>query len=121
VKIRKETVAVDEAEPGFVHVSHQQIIQDSGRDMGGELWFERDHVRWVIDKLRGQLTTYAFPEAELQHGRDRLRVWESGPEQQPFINVFNTRPEDAPRGGMFALSISRPVAEQLLAQLDALG
>jgi hypothetical protein len=121
VKIRKETVAVDAAEPGFVHVIHQQIYEDLDENMGGDIWFERANLRWVIDTLGACLTTYAFPETELHHGQDNLKVFESGPEQQPFVNLFNTRPKDAPHGGVTANNFSKPIARQLLDQLIALG
>jgi len=120
MKIVKESVTVDAAEPGFVHVI-QQRVKDTGKDIGGQIWFERANLRWVIDALRACLTTYALPEAVLQRGQDSLKVFESGPEQEPVINLFNTRPEGAPHGGVYARSMSRPVAEQLARQLDAIA
>lgn len=120
MNIVKESVAVDAAEPDFIHVV-QQRIKDTGKDIGGQIWFERANLRWVVDTLRACLTTYGFPETVLQSGQDSLKVFESGPEQQPVVNLFNVRPKDAPHGGVYARSMSRPVAEQLATQLAALG
>jgi len=120
VKIVKETVAIDTSDPGFLHVT-QHRVKDTGQDIGGQLWFERDNLRWVIDTLRACLATYGFPETTLQRGQDSLKVFESGPEQQPVVNLFNVRPKDAAHGGVYARSMSRQVAEQLADQLAKLG
>lgn len=120
MKVIKESVAIDTAEPGFIHVIHQRI-KDTGKDISGQIWFERANVRWVIDTLRSCLATYAFPEAAVQLGQDSLKVFESGPEQAPVINLFNVRPKDARHGGAYARSMSRQVAEQLAEQLAAIG
>lgn len=120
MKIVKETVTVDASEPGFVHLV-QQRVKDTGQDIGGQLWFERAHLRWVVDTLRACLATYGFPETTTQGGQDSLKVFESGPEQAPVVNLFNVRPKDAPHGGVYARSMSREAAEQLVEQLAALG
>lgn len=119
MKIVKESVAVDTSEPGFVHVT-QQRVKDTGQDIGGQLWFERENLRWVIDTLRACLATYGFPETVLERGGDSLKVFESGPEQAPVVNLFNVRPKDAPHGGVYARSLSRQVAEELADQLAAI-
>ncbi len=120
MKIVNESVTVDTSEPGFIHVT-QQRVKDTGQDIGGQLWFEREHLRWVIDTLRACLATYGFPETVLQRGQDSLKVFESGPEQAPVVNLFNVRPKDAPHGGVYARSMSRQVAEELADQLAAIG
>lgn len=120
MKIVKETVTVSTPEPGFVHVV-QSRVKDSGQDIGGQLWFERENLPWVIATLRACLATYGFPETAVQRGGDSLKVFESGPEQEPVVNLFNVRPKDAPHGGVYARTMSRSVAEQLVEQLAALG
>lgn len=120
MKIVKESVTVAAAEPGFVHVV-QERVKDTGQDIGGQLWFERAHVRWIVDTLRAALETYGFPETVHRGGQDDLKIFESGPEQEPVINLFNVRPKDAPHGGVYARSLSRRVAAQLVDQLAALG
>jgi hypothetical protein len=116
VKIVNESCSVDVSEPGFVHVI-QQRIKDTGQDIGGHLWFERASLPWVIAALDACLATYGSPETATQLGDDRLKVFESGPEQAPVVNLFNVRPETAPHGGVYARSMSRAVAEQLASAL----
>lgn len=120
MKIVRESIAVDAAEPGFIHVV-QQRVKDTGQDIGGQIWFERANLRWVVDTLRACLATYGFPETVQQSGQDSLKVFESGPEQQPVVNLFNVRPAEAPHGGVYARSMSRQVAEQLAEQLAKIG
>jgi hypothetical protein len=120
MKILKESFFIDTSEPGFIHVEHVQL-SGSGVDMGSPMWFECANLRWVIDTLRACATTYAFPETNHQSGQDSLSVDESGPEQAPFINLYNRRPNDAPHGGAFVLAMSKPVSERLIDELDALG
>jgi hypothetical protein len=47
-------------------------------------------------------------------------VFESGDEQAPIINLFNRRPDGALHAGVYALTMSKPIAEELLAQLSAI-
>jgi hypothetical protein len=116
VKIVKESFSIDAGQPGFVHVT-QQRVKDTGQDIGGQIWFERGSLRWVVDTLRACLATYGFPETTAQIGQDSLKVFESGSEQDPVINLFNVRPNDAAHGGVYARSMSRPIAEKLADEL----
>jgi hypothetical protein len=116
VNIVNESVSVDVSQAGFVHVV-QHRIKDTGQDIGGQLWFERASLPWVIDTLRACLATYGFPEAATQLGDDSLKVFESGPEQAPVVNLFNVRPPAVPHGGVYARSLSRPVAQTLVDEL----
>lgn len=117
--IKHESYSVDTSEPGFIHIHHVQI-EDTGIDMGSHIWFERSNLPWVVGSLRQCVTTYGYPGAELQSGQDHLRVFESGAEQEPFINLRNRRPQDAPHGGAYVLMISKPVTEKLIRELGAL-
>lgn len=117
--ITSESISVSGSEPGFVHVQHRQL-RDSGVDMGGPLWFGKDNLPWVIETLRECLGTYGFPGAEAQRGGDSFKIFESGPEQAPIVNIQNRRAKDGTHGGMFALLMSRPIAEELLHELQRL-
>lgn len=117
--ITQESYSVDASDPDFVHVHHVQI-RDHNRDAGGHMWFERSNLRWVVDSLQACLSTYAFPGVETHSGQDHLNVFESGPEQAPIIKLHNRRPKDAPHGGVYALMMSKPVAEKLTRELAAL-
>jgi hypothetical protein len=118
--IEQESYSVDTSERGLIHIRHVQI-RETGVDLGGPMWFERANLRWVVDSLRACMTTYAFPGVEMQNNHDQLHVFESGPEQAPIINLQNRRAKDAPHGGVYALMISKSVAEKLVAELAALS
>jgi hypothetical protein len=117
--IVKESYTVDTSDPKFIHIHHVQL-EDTGVNMGGSTWFERGSLPWVVDTLRACLTTYAFPEATTQIGQDALKVYESGPEQAPIINLRNRRPKDAPHGGLSGFMMSKPYAEKLVEELAAI-
>ena len=118
--ITDETVQVTTTEAGFVHVLHRQM-HDSGIDMGGHLWFDRDNLGWVIATLRQCVSAYGFPGAQEQRGADSLKIFESGPEQAPIINIQNRRAKDQAHGGVYALLFSKPKAEaELLKELEQL-
>ena len=119
MNIVRESFAIA-TQPGFVHIVHDRI-KDTGQNIGGQIWFERASLRWVIDTLRACLATYGFPETTTQGGQDSLKIFESGPEQAPVINLFNVRPKDAPHGGTYARTMSRPAVHQLIEKLEALG
>lgn len=115
----RESVTVTTPESGFLHVHHVQI-EDSGVDMGGPLWLEQGSLAWVIEALRECIETYASPGSEATVGSDQLKVFESGPEPAPIINLRNRRAADAKHGGVYALLMSKRIAEQLLGELRAL-
>ena len=119
MKIVNESTKVDTADPGFIHIRHVQI-KDTGVDRGGPIWFERQNLPWVVDTLRSCLTTYAFPRTAVDSGQDSLKIFESGDEQAPIINLFNRRPDGAPHAGVYALMMSKPVAEKLVDELAAI-
>jgi hypothetical protein len=117
--IKQESYSIDTSDPAFIHIHHVQI-EDTGVDMGGHMWFERANLPWVVGSLRACVSTYAYPGAETQSGQDHLKVFESGAEQAPIINLRNRRPKDAPHSGVYALMMSKPVAEKLTRELAAL-
>lgn len=117
--IKQESYSIDTSENGFIHIHHVQI-EDTGVDMGGHMWLERGNLAWAVDSLQTCLSTYGFPGVETQSGQDHLKVFESGAEQAPIINLRNRRPKDAPHGGVYALMMSKPIAEKLTRELAAL-
>ncbi len=56
----------------------------------------------------------------MNSGQDSLKIFESGDEQAPIINLFNRRPDGSPHAGPYALMMSKPIAEKLLGDLSAL-
>jgi hypothetical protein len=119
VNILKESYAIDTSESGFVHVTYTQLV-DNGVDMGGQMWFERANLRWVVDALKACVQTYGAAKTSTQAGQDSLSVAESGHEQQPFVNLRNRRPVDAPHPGAFTVALTKPLAAQFVAELDKL-
>lgn len=117
--IKSESYSIDTSEPGFVGIRHVQKW-DNGADLGGEIWFERGSLPWVVDTLRACTTTYGFPETSAQKGDDNLQVFESGPEQEPFVNLYNQRPAGSAHGGKYARGFSKPVALRLVDELAGL-
>jgi hypothetical protein len=119
MKIIRESCSVDASDPGFVHILHVRI-KDTGADRGGQMWFERQNLPWVVDTLRSCLTVYAFPRTTVDSGHDSLKIFESGDEQAPIINLVNSRSDGAPHAGVYALLMSKPIAEKLLIDLSAI-
>ncbi|GAB4562630.1 MAG: hypothetical protein Tsb0020_11050 [Haliangiales bacterium] len=117
--IVQESISVATDDPEFIHIAHVQI-ENNGVDMGGPMWFERASLGWICDQLDACLEAYGFPGAETQSGDDALKVYESGPEQAPFVNLRNRRPKDATHGGVYVLMLSDPTARDLHSQLAAL-
>ena len=118
-EVVSESISVDKGDPTFVRIVLEQM-RDSGVDMGGQLFVERAHVAWIVEHLDKALTTYGDEGYEAALGDDKLRVFESGHEQAPFFNVHCRRPEGAVHGGMYALAMTRPAAEKLLADLRSI-
>jgi hypothetical protein len=114
-----ESVSVDASEPGFISVHYVQ--PDDGLDMGGRLSLERKSVPLIMALLYACLNVHAFPGVECQCGDDAFRVYGSGSDQQPIINILNRRPDGALHGGLTGLMMTTPAAEALFEQLGALG
>lgn len=117
--IKSESITVDAPSAGFVHLHHVQI-EHNGVDMGGPMWFETDSLPWIIESLRACIEIYGEPARETECGGDSLKVFESGPEQAPIVNLRNRRAKDAEHGGVYALLMSKAIAEQLVERLAAL-
>jgi len=113
-----ESLFVDASEPGFIGVHYVQL--DDGLDMGGRLLIERMSVPLIIALLHASLKVDAFAGVECRCGDDSFRVYGSGSDQQPIINILNRRPEGLPHGGLTGLMMTTAAAETLLEQLRAL-
>lgn len=120
MKIAREMVSASRHAGAFIHVCHRQV-ETSGLDMGGDLWFEAQHAFWLADTLRASIDNWMCPVGELRSGADQLRVFESGHEWQPVINLRNRRDPAVTHGGVYVLMMSPPIAAQLARSLDALA
>lgn len=113
--ITNESVSLDTSEQLFFTVNY--IQSDEGIDMGGRLCFERLSVYTIIELLNVHLSLNSFPEIECQCGHDNFRFYESGSDQQSFINILNKRPDDAAKSGLSGLMLTRKAARILLSKL----
>lgn len=116
--ISKESLSVDASEPGFISVHYVQL--DDGLDMGGKLLLERKSVPLIVALLHASLNIYPFRGVECRCGEDAFRVYGSGSDQQPIINILNRRPDGLPHGGLTGLMMTTAAAEALFEQLCAL-
>lgn len=117
--IIEESFSVDASDRGFILIRHTQI-HDYGADLSGSVWFERRNLDWVVTTLDASLRIYAHPEARLDRGDDRLKIYESGQELAPYTNLYNRRLLTVARGGLSGIGMSRDVAERVVVALAAL-
>jgi hypothetical protein len=113
VVITSESIDVDSSDPAVIKVTYVQM--DDGIDMGGKLSIDRATVPYLVDQLVAATTQYGFPGSDAQVGPDALRVYESGPEQAPIMNVIHERD-----GRVYGLMLTVPYARKLVDLLRAL-
>ena len=118
MNITEESITVDASEPNFVSVHYIQM--NGAIDMGGRLRLERKNVPLIIALLHAYLNIYALTQTECQAGHDSFRLCESGPEQEPIINIFNRRPEGVLHSGLSGLMMTKAATQDLLGKLAAL-
>jgi hypothetical protein len=115
----KESVSVDTSEPGYINVHYVQL--EDGLDMGGRLLIERKSVPLIMALLYACLNVRAFPDVECKCGDDAFRVYGSGLDQQPIINILNRRPDGVEHAGLSGLMMTTRATEALFKQLRELG
>lgn len=115
--ITSESISVDRSDPNFISVLYVQV-QD-GLDMGGRLMLERKSLPLIVAMLAQNLNADGSPPIEFQCGYDSFRIYESGSDQQPIINVLNRRPEAVPHSGLTGLMMTTQAAKFLLDLLRA--
>ena len=94
---------------------------DDELDMGGRLLIERKSVTLIIALLYMCLNVHAFPEVECRCGDDAFRVYGSGSDQRPIIDILNRRHDWVPHGGLTGLMLTTPATKPLFEQLRALS
>jgi len=117
-----ESYVIDVSEPQFVRIDRSATVSMAWGPSSDSysVWFERASLAWVVAALRECIETYGAPSQRTTAGQDSLRIDETGPEPAPFINIFNRRPLGAPHEGAQLVSLSKPRAAQLLAELEQL-
>jgi hypothetical protein len=122
MSIISDTYAVDTSEQGFVRIdySSQRTTAAGPHGLKATLWFERPNLGWLIEALEACVTVDGLPERSTTSGQDVLRVYESGPEPAPYINLENERAEGAPHGGLQWFAMSKPLTVKLISELSEL-
>lgn len=113
--ITNESISVDASEQFFFTVRYTQL--DDGIDMGGRLYFERTSVYTIIELLNAYFGINTFPEITCQCGHDNFRFYESGSDQQSFINLLNKRPDGVSKSGLSGLMLTKSAARKLFSEL----
>lgn len=111
--ITYESLSVDTQEPGVVRVRYVQL--DGGIDMGGTLVFDRANLAYFAAELAA-CGEHDYERTERQCGRDHVRIYQSGSDQQSFVNVL-CRQEG---GGLSGLILTIPYAMGLAGLLRGL-
>lgn len=122
MSIISDTYVMDASEEGFVRIdySSQRATAAGPHEFKATLWFERANLGWLIEALEACVSVYGLAEQSTTSGRDTLRIYESGPEPAPYINLENERAEDAPHGGFQWFAMSKPLARKLIGELSEL-
>lgn len=109
-------------DPGLIRIEYRSRRDTAAGPLtrNTSIWFERTNLRWLVESLRQCITIYGQPELSTQQGNDHLKVFESGPEPAPYINVENKRPDGVEHPGFTWFAMSKPLAEELTFELDAL-
>lgn len=120
--IVSDSYVIDSSVSEFICISFSGC-RDTGVglvELKAPLWLERSNLRWLIESVRSCLSPEGPLRCERKHGQDDLIVNESGPEQEPCVNVSNVRPADAPHGGTYWYGMGQPLARKLVGELEAL-
>lgn len=92
-----------------------EVYRPGARD----LWIDRANASWLAAALAECLTSPDCPEPTATLGDDSFQVFETGHRGAAF-HVVNQRPERAPQGGWYWISMSRTCAERLVEELRTL-
>ena len=114
--ITHETISVDTSDAEVIRVNYVQI--DNGIDMGGKLVFDRSNVAYVAQQVEAACESN-YVATEAQQGKDHLRIYQSGSDQQSIVNVLCKRDPAGPHGGLSGLMMTIEYAKKLVALLRA--
>jgi hypothetical protein len=122
VSIVSDSYVLDLAQPEFIHIDYSSLRSTAAgeHELKASLWFERRNLHWLVEALRACIATYGLPESRAASGHDSLRVYESGPEPTPYINLENERSKGAEHGGFQWFAMSKPLAKRLSDELAQL-
>jgi len=115
--ITHESLALDTSDPQVVRVNYVQL--DDGIDMGGKLVFDRANLGYVIKEVQAA-SGYTYEKTEAQVGPDHFRIYQSGSDQQPIVNVLVRREKSLPHGGLTGVMMTIPYAKKLVELLTGI-
>ena len=115
--ITHESIALDTSDPQVLRVDYVQMDDDI--DMGGKLIFDRANIEYVLKEVEA-CCEHDYAETTAQVGPDHLRVYQSGPDQRPIVNVLCKR-EAPPHAGLSGLMMTIPYAKKLVELLRGIG
>ena len=116
--ITHESIDLDTSDAAVVRVRYVQMDDDI--DMGGELVIDRATVPYLVEQVDACANVYPYPQTSAKVGTDELRIYASGSDQMPIVNVINRRPEGGKAGGLYGLMLTVPYAQRLVGLLRAL-
>lgn len=116
--ITQESIDLDTSDASVVRVRYVQM--DDGIDMGGELVIDRATVPYLVEQVEACATKYPYPQTTAKIGNDELRIYASGSDQMPIVNVINRRPEGGKAGGLYGLMMTEAYAKRLVGLLRVL-
>jgi hypothetical protein len=110
--ISHESLALVLEDPNVVRVDYVQL--DGRVDMGGKLFVSRANLAYVAEQLEAACAP-DYAATDVQRGPERLRVYGSGSDQQPIVNILCNREP----GGLSGLMLTIASAQKLAAMLRA--
>lgn len=112
--ITREALSLEPGDERIVRVTYVQM--DDGLDMGGTLIVSRANASWLAGELVACAERHgAYDAVDVQRGEDHVRVYASGSDQQPIVNVLVRRPES----GLSGMMLTLPYAIELAGLLRA--
>jgi hypothetical protein len=122
VSIVQDSYRLDRSDAEHIGIEYSSVVQidDRTHSAPGSVWIERGNARWLGRALQTALQTRGGTAQALHSPPDHIRVDESGPEQEPYINITNERPAEGPHGGYAWFAMTAALAAKLSAELAML-
>ena len=112
--ITNESLTFDRTEGDVVRARYVQI--EDGIDYGGTLTIDRGNAAYVAEQLAACAREHGYRQTDAERGRDAIRVYASGPDYRPIVNVIVSRTD----GVGSALMLTVPYAQKLADELRKL-
>lgn len=121
MSIVTDTFALDVTTSPFIRIDYSAVLDTAGGRISekASMWIERSSVGGLVAALRACMEWR--PTQCVQNGGDSLRVFESGPDGAPYINIENDRARQSEHGGFSWIAMSRGLAERLIEELASLN